>query len=88
MHVTSKTLNLQFGVGIGGIIVGGGKGGGWVEVALLTIEVNSLIRKKVDISLYYFQWITKYDKVTNIYCKSKFYTFIYFVGLHGQVFEI
>jgi len=27
MHVTSKTLNLQFGVGIGGIIVGGGRGG-------------------------------------------------------------
>lgn len=24
MHVTSKTLNLQFGVGVGGIIVGGG----------------------------------------------------------------
>jgi len=24
VHVTSKTLNLQFGVGVGGIIVGGG----------------------------------------------------------------
>ncbi len=85
-HVTSKTLNLQFGVGVGGIIVW--ERGEWVEVALLTIEVNSLIRNKVDISLYYFQWITKYDKVTKIHCKSKFYTFIFFVGWQGQFLEI